>query len=75
MDKESRAYIQCVRCGASMTWADQRLQFGRAVRVFQQTPEQAKQLMPRCYDCLNILFPGRLRSRPGWKKGWEKTAT
>ena len=51
----------CQGCGYRITWADQRRQFGRAIR-HGLTADEAKALMPRCQKCLTEkLFPKRLR--------------
>jgi hypothetical protein len=49
----------CVRCGYRITWAEQRRQFGRAVKRYGLTPEAAKALMPRCGTCLTSTLGRR----------------
>jgi hypothetical protein len=56
--------IKCIDCKMpKLTWADQRRQFGRAIRR-GLTVDEAKALMPRCQKCLtqalkhwNVLKP------------------
>ena len=54
------ADIHCVRCGYHITWADQRRQFGRLMRLGFGY-EDAKALMPRCQKCVTTT----LREHPG----------
>jgi hypothetical protein len=43
-----------------MTWAEQRRQYGRAIR-YGLTPQEAKAEMPKCGKCVTELFsPHRL---------------
>jgi hypothetical protein len=43
---------RCKGCGGQkVTWAEQRKQYGRAIR-HGLTPDEAKALMPRCQKCL-----------------------
>jgi hypothetical protein len=48
--------IKCIACGLpKMTWADQRRQYGRAIRK-GLTPDEAKRIMPRCQKCMTEFF-------------------
>lgn len=53
--------VKCSRsgCPVSLTWAEQRRQFGRAVRAGLSVDE-IKALMPRCQKCMTE----ELSSRP-----------
>jgi hypothetical protein len=42
---------KCIECGQPVNWRDQRRQFARAIQTYGLTPEQAKQVMPRCQKC------------------------
>jgi hypothetical protein len=46
---------KCNSCGGSMTWAEQRRQYGRALR-HGLTGDAAKMLMPRCQKCLTLIL-------------------
>jgi hypothetical protein len=41
---------RCAGCKYKLTWAEQRKQFGRLLRL-GKTQEQAKAIMPRCQTC------------------------
>jgi hypothetical protein len=57
---EPRRKTVCVRCGYRITWAEQRKQFGRAIKRYGLTPEAAKALMPGRQVCLtSTLARGR----------------
>jgi hypothetical protein len=52
-------HIKCLGCGwIMMTWAEQRRQFGRAVRAGLSLDE-TKQLMPRCQKCTTEALHAR----------------
>jgi hypothetical protein len=51
----------CADCNGRVTWSGQRRQFGRAVQDYGLTPEEAKQIMPRCGKCLTELMRERGR--------------
>jgi hypothetical protein len=53
----------CVSCNGRLTWSEQRRQFAIAIKVFGLTPEEAKQIMPRCGKCLTELMRERGRKR------------
>jgi hypothetical protein len=46
-----RPTIVCLGCGYLMTWAEQRRQFGRLIRLGLGRDE-AKARMPRCRRCI-----------------------
>src|SRR5690348_4640516 len=46
---------RCLSCGIPITWAEQRRQFGRLVKV-GANPQTAKAAMPRCYRCVTSLL-------------------
>jgi hypothetical protein len=48
----------CLDCHCCMTWAAQRKQFGRAIKKFGFTVDEAKTLMPRCQKCLTSKLKG-----------------
>ena len=54
---------RCLCCGGSITWEMQRRQYGRAIKTYGLTPDEAKTLMPRCGTCLTSLL-GRHRRSP-----------
>ena len=43
--------IRCKNCHWSMTWSEQRVQYGRLVRKGIK-PENIKAIMPRCQKCV-----------------------
>jgi hypothetical protein len=54
--------IKCLDCKLpKLTWADQRGQFGRAIR-HGLTADEAKALMPRCQKCLTMVLKHWKRS-------------
>lgn len=50
---------RCTQCHNPMTWAHQRVQYGRLLRLGLK-PEHAKRLLPRCHKCITA----RLRDQP-----------
>jgi hypothetical protein len=50
MESEGRMSV-CRRCGYKITWAAQRAQFGRLIRLGFSS-EQAKGMQPRCQTCM-----------------------
>jgi hypothetical protein len=63
---------KCIGCGSPrLTWAEQRRQYGRAIRR-GLTPDEAKRLMPRCQKCLTVML-GDDRHRNARKKLYEVT--
>jgi hypothetical protein len=50
--------IKCLGCGAQLTWAKQRRQFGRTIRA-GLTPEEIKTLVPRCQKCMTEVLHAR----------------
>jgi hypothetical protein len=61
-EDRSRRKDRCQRCGTPMTWAEQRRQFGRAIR-YGLTVEVAKAEMPKCGKCVTELFSPHRRKR------------
>jgi hypothetical protein len=57
---------KCLDCGYAITWETQRRQYGRAIRR-GLTPDEAKQLMPRCQKCLTHTFRDRGMGRQSVK--------
>jgi hypothetical protein len=51
-----------LNCGRTITWDEQRRQFGRAIQTYNYTVEEAKRLMPRCSHCLAVA------ARTGWRE-------
>lgn len=45
---------RCKQCNNPMTWAQSRVQFGRLLKQ-GKTPEQAKEILPRCQLCVTRL--------------------
>jgi uncharacterized protein with PIN domain len=55
---------KCLDCGYAITWAEQRRQFARAIKIYGLTPEEAGRVMPRCQVCTtNLLSPRRQKQR------------
>jgi hypothetical protein len=44
---------RCLRCGNSMTWVAQRVQYGRFLRR-GFTTETARAVLPRCQKCVTL---------------------
>jgi hypothetical protein len=51
---------KCLRCQNPMTWADQRRQYGRAMRA-GMTVEEARRILPRCQKCMTVLLHAESR--------------
>jgi hypothetical protein len=45
----------CAVCSRGLTWAEQKRQYGRALRAGLASDE-AKRLMPRCQKCLTDIL-------------------
>jgi len=52
---------RCQRCGQRVTWAEQRRQFARAIKVYGLAPDEAKRVLakPRCQKCTTDLLSPR----------------
>ena len=59
MDEHRAARIPCQGCMNHLTWAEQRQQYGRAIKRYGLTPEEAKKLMPLCGKCLTAKLGKR----------------
>lgn len=46
---------KCAGCQSRLTWAEQRVQYGRLVRR-GLTREQIKALSPRCQKCMTVAL-------------------
>jgi hypothetical protein len=53
---------RCRGCDLPMTWAEQRRQFGRAIKTYGVDPEMVKALGPRCGKCTTKLHSTWRRS-------------
>jgi hypothetical protein len=51
----------CLDRGREMTWAEQRRQFGRAIRA-GLTADEVKTLTPRCQKCMTLVLEARRRA-------------
>jgi hypothetical protein len=49
----------CRRCHYPITWENQRVQFGRAMKRYGLTRDAAKVRMPLCGKCLTSTMRGR----------------
>jgi hypothetical protein len=55
---DNRTKGRCKRCGNDLSWGNQRRQYGRLIRQFGYTPEQAGRLMPMCQKCVTVVVRG-----------------
>jgi hypothetical protein len=50
---------KCLGCSRSLTWEERRRQYGRAIKAYGLTPEQAAACTPRCQKCTTELLSSR----------------
>jgi hypothetical protein len=64
---------KCLTCGFSVSWAEERQQFGRLVRTYGFSPQEAKALLPRCSKCLTRKLHGQLTVKQKAWKTWRES--
>jgi len=52
---------KCLRCKNTMTWAQQRQQFGRLLRA-GLSPQESRDISPRCQKCVTLYLGSAARA-------------